>query len=99
MARKQRQFSAQFKLETVLEILRGEKPVAQICRERQVTDGLVYKWRQEFNERAAGIFEGKGASKRSSEADEYPTYGYRRLTALLRRAGWTVNHKRVQRLM
>lgn len=70
MARKQRQFSAQFKLETVLEILRGEKPVAQICRERQVTDGLVYKWRQEFNERAAGIFEGKGASKRSSEADE-----------------------------
>lgn len=32
-------------------------------------------------------------------AGEYPTYGYRRLTALLRRAGWTVNHKRIQRLM
>ncbi|HTO10939.1 MAG TPA: IS3 family transposase [Candidatus Binatia bacterium] len=26
-------------------------------------------------------------------------YGYRRLTALLRRAGWAVNHKRVLRLM
>jgi transposase InsO family protein len=26
-------------------------------------------------------------------------YGYRRLTALLRREGWTVNHKRVLRLM
>jgi transposase-like protein len=69
MARKQRQFTAQFKLETVLEILRGEKSVAQICRERQVTDGLVYKWRQEFNERAAGIFEGKVSNSRSSEAD------------------------------
>lgn len=32
-------------------------------------------------------------------AAQYPTYGYRRLTALLRREGWPVNHKRVQRLM
>jgi len=32
-------------------------------------------------------------------AAQYPTYGYRRLTALLRRQGWTVNRKRVQRLM
>lgn len=32
-------------------------------------------------------------------AAQYPTYGYRRLTALLRRQGWRVNHKRVQRLM
>jgi transposase InsO family protein len=32
-------------------------------------------------------------------AGQHPTYGYRRLTALLKRAGWTVNHKRVQRLM
>ena len=32
-------------------------------------------------------------------AAQYPTYGYRRLTALVRRAGWLVNHKRVQRLM
>ncbi|QYU70842.1 tyrosine--tRNA ligase [Leptolyngbya sp. 15MV] len=32
-------------------------------------------------------------------AGQYPTYGYRRLTALLRRAGWTINHKRIQRMM
>ena len=32
-------------------------------------------------------------------AAQYPTYGYRRLTALLRRQGWLVNHKRVQRLL
>ncbi len=32
-------------------------------------------------------------------AGQYPTYGYRRLTALLKRTGWAVNHKRVQRLM
>lgn len=30
---------------------------------------------------------------------EWPTYGSRRITAELRRAGWVVNRKRVQRLM
>ena len=31
-------------------------------------------------------------------ASEYGRYGYRRVTALLRREGWQVNHKRVERL-
>jgi putative transposase len=30
---------------------------------------------------------------------EYPTYGYRHLTACLGRQGWHINHKRVQRLL
>jgi len=71
MARKQRQFSAQFKLDTVLEVLRGEKAIAQICRERQVTDWLVYKWRQEFLEKAPGLFQGKqtATSVQSDQAE------------------------------
>jgi putative transposase len=32
-------------------------------------------------------------------AAEWPTYGYRRLTALMRRLGWPVNGKRVRRWM
>jgi len=31
-------------------------------------------------------------------ASEYGRYGYRRITALLRREGWQVNHKRVERI-
>jgi transposase InsO family protein len=31
-------------------------------------------------------------------ATQYGRYGYRRITALLRREGWKVNHKRVERL-
>ena len=31
-------------------------------------------------------------------SSRYPRYGYRRITVLLRRAGWSVNPKRVQRL-
>ena len=32
-------------------------------------------------------------------AGEWPTYGYRRLTAMLKRLGWRVNAKRVRRWM
>ena len=63
---KRREFSAQFKLETVLEGLRGEKSVAQICRERDITDSLYYKWRDEFMEHAPNIF----ADKRHQGSDE-----------------------------
>jgi len=31
-------------------------------------------------------------------ASQFGRYGYRRITALLRRAGWDVNHKRVERI-
>ena len=31
-------------------------------------------------------------------ATKYGRYGYRRITALLQREGWEVNHKRVERL-
>ena len=31
-------------------------------------------------------------------ATEYGRYGYRRVTALLNRQGWRVNHKRVERI-
>ena len=31
-------------------------------------------------------------------ASQYGRYGYRRITALLRAEGWSVNHKRVERI-
>ena len=31
-------------------------------------------------------------------AEQFGRYGYRRITALLRRQGWRVNHERVERI-
>ncbi len=56
MSKKRRQYSAEFKLETILEGMRSEKPIAQLCRERGIRDTLYYKWRDTFKERAAAIF-------------------------------------------
>lgn len=59
MSKERRSYSAQFKLEIVLEGIRGEKSVAQLCRERGIKDSLYYKWRDQFMSQAAGIFEDK----------------------------------------
>jgi transposase-like protein len=40
-----------------MEGLRGEKSIAQICRERNMTDSLYYKWRETFLENTEEIFE------------------------------------------
>ncbi len=63
---KRREFSPEFKLETVLEALRGEKSIAQICRERDITDSLYYKWRDAFWAGAPEIF----ADKHGHEIDD-----------------------------
>lgn len=57
MAQKRRKFSAEFKLDTVMEGLRGAKSIAQICRERDITEPLYYQWKQRFEDQALQIFE------------------------------------------
>jgi transposase len=59
MSKERRTYSAQFKLETVLEGIRGEKSIVQLCRERGIKDTLYYKWRDQFMSQAQGIFEDK----------------------------------------
>jgi transposase InsO family protein len=67
-------------------------PVAEICAVVGLARSTFYH--------AAEETEAEGLRQALlTLAGEYPTYGYRRLTALLRRAGWTVTHKRIHRLM
>ena len=53
---KRRTFTPDFKLDAVLDMVRGEKTVAQICRERDITESLLYPWRDAFFERAPHLF-------------------------------------------
>lgn len=67
-------------------------PVADICAVVGLARSTFYRAQKEPND-------GELRAALTTLAGEYPTYGYRRLTALLCRQGWTVNHKRIQRLM
>jgi transposase-like protein len=68
MSKTRRHYSAQFKLDTVLEALRGEKSVAQLCRERGIKDSLYYKWRDQFVAQAPQIFVAQGTPAHDAQA-------------------------------
>ena len=65
--RKYRKFSAQQKTEIVLASLRGPKSMAELCREHDIADSLLRKWREQFL--AAGAERLQGRQERT-EADE-----------------------------
>jgi transposase-like protein len=63
--RKRRTFTPEFKFETVLEALRGEKSSAQICRERDISETLLSRWKQDFVSKGPEVFENKANGKGS----------------------------------
>ena len=74
-------------------MLAREYPVALACEALGVPRSSYYYQTADWS----GEAQLKGAIKET--AAEWPTYGYRRITEQLRRKGWVVNRKRVQRLM
>lgn len=69
MSEKRRTYSPQFKFETVMEGLHGEKTVAEICRERDIKESLYYKWRDQFLEDAPGLFADKRRKSEPGSSD------------------------------
>ena len=55
--RKRRSYTAEFKAGVVLEILSGQKSLAQASREYGIKDSVISRWKQEFIERSPQIFE------------------------------------------
>lgn len=55
--RKRRKFTAQFKSQVVLQLLSGEKSMAALCREHQLTSQLVGSWKQQLLAATSQAFE------------------------------------------
>ncbi len=77
-SRKYRKFTAQQKTEIVLASLRGPKSMAELCREHDIAESLLRKWREQFLAAGAERLQGKSEQ---TEADEL-----RRQVAKLERA-------------
>lgn len=57
---KRRRFSAEFKSQVVLELLSGEKSMAELCRAHQLSSQMVGNWKQQFLAAAPQAFEKSG---------------------------------------
>jgi transposase len=67
-SRSYRKFSAQEKAELVLASLRGSKTIAQLCREHDISESLLRKWREQFLAAGAERLSGKGRAHRGRRA-------------------------------
>ena len=63
-----RQFSAEEKIRIVLDGLRGEHSIAELCRREGIAEGLYYSWSKEFLE--AGKRRLAGDTARAATSDE-----------------------------
>ena len=76
-----RKFSAEDKIRVVLEGLRGEETISEICRQEGISPSVYYKWAKSFLE--AGKQRLVGESKRNLTNDE--TLALKRENAELKR--------------
>ena len=64
---KPRKFTPEFKAKVALAALKGDKPLAALCREHQLSDTVVIRWRQQLLEHAANIFAGQTPAQRDQQ--------------------------------
>ena len=63
-----KRYSAEEKIRIVLDGLRGERSIAELCRHEGIAEGLYYSWSKEFLE--AGKRRLAGDTARSATSDE-----------------------------
>jgi len=74
-------------------------PLERLCQMAGVSRSGFYRWRQAQRD-AGNVSDAMDLRDEIQRiALEWPCYGWRRITAELRRRGWTANHKRVLRMM
>jgi transposase len=55
--KKHRSFKPEQKARAVLQVLTGQKSAAQICRELQISESLLSRWKKQFLDGASAVFE------------------------------------------
>ncbi|GHU50914.1 transposase [Clostridia bacterium] len=56
---KKNSYTAEFKLQTVLEVLREERTLSEIAADRGVNPNQIRNWKKEFLDKAGSIFGSK----------------------------------------
>jgi transposase len=64
---KRRKFTPQFKSQVVLQLLSGDKSLAELCRQHELTAQTIGNWRQQFLAGATQAFETDVTSQADQE--------------------------------
>ena len=64
---KRRKFTPQFKSQVILQLLSGERSMAELYREHQLTSQMIGTWKQQFLAAATQAFESDATSNAEQE--------------------------------
>jgi transposase len=67
MPRTRRTFSAEFKAQVVLQLLRGDISQAEICRKHKLSPNLLATWKTIVLERMATLFDAGGSVEQNRD--------------------------------
>jgi transposase-like protein len=66
---KRRKWTAQEKLRIVLDGLRGDCPISELCNRHQISQGQYYNWRDKLMDEGGRIFEHGGVDRRTERLE------------------------------
>ena len=67
---KRRQFTSEYKVKVVLELLREERTIGEIAAAHQLNPNQLARWRQEFLDKAPTVFDEPKAVRTRQKAEE-----------------------------
>lgn len=70
MKQKRRKFSGAFKAKVAIEALKERETLAELSKRFEVHPNMISKWKQEFLERSAEIFDKKSDADAGVDADK-----------------------------
>jgi len=54
---KKRNYASEYKVQVVLEVLKGDRTLGEIASNHEINPNLITRWKREFLDNAASIFE------------------------------------------
>lgn len=70
MSKTRRNFTAQFKADLVLELLKGEKSLNELAAANEIQPNLLRNWKTEFLKKAAVVFDDNREEKVKEKLEE-----------------------------
>lgn len=70
MSKQRRNFSAKFKSDLVIELLKGEKDLNTLATENSIQPNLLRNWKKEFLDNASVVFNDKREDNLKEKLDE-----------------------------
>ena len=69
MRQKRRKFTAAFKAQVAIEALKERESLAELSRRFEIHPNIIGKWKQEFLENSASVFDKKSESEPEQQID------------------------------